>query len=77
MLHAQGFCLNTVSAVCLDSLADLIKDYLPISEIFSTYLPIMASNDDQNFVEADIDNFCLPLLRSLIAGHEFEGAERA
>lgn len=77
VLHAQGFCLDTVSAMCLDSLADLIKDDLPISEILSTCLAIMASDDDRHFVEADINNFCLPLLRSLIAGHEFEGAEGA
>jgi hypothetical protein len=77
VLHAQGFCLDTVSAMCISNSADLIKDDLPISEILSTYLPIMASGDDENFAEADIDNFCLPLLRSLIAGHEFEGAERA
>ncbi len=75
VLHAQGFCLDTVSAICIDSLSDLIKDDLPISEILSTCLTIMAIDDDQHLVEADINNFCLPLLRALIAGHEFEGAE--
>lgn len=77
LLHAQGFLLDTVSALCLDTVADLIKDDLPISEILSTCLIIMRSDVDQYLAKADINNFCLPLLRSLIAGHEFEGAERA
>ncbi|KAF8856134.1 hypothetical protein BDZ45DRAFT_691989 [Acephala macrosclerotiorum] len=79
VLHAQGFRLDTVSAMCLDSMADLVKDDAPISEIFSSCLAMMSTSGEQPelLLQADINHFCLPLLRSLIAGHEFEGAEEA
>ncbi|KAK2626463.1 hypothetical protein QTJ16_003638 [Diplocarpon rosae] len=77
ILHAQGFCLETVSAMCLESMTDLIEGDLPVSEILAACLAMMADEDDQLPAEMDANNFCLPLLRSLIAGQEFAEAESA